>query len=59
MGAEVIRIESRRRPDPYRERTISHLINQGKKKDRAGTRSASPLTWPTDQLSAISYWLSG
>ena len=30
MGAEVIRIESRRRPDPYRERTISHFINQGK-----------------------------
>ena len=31
MGAEVIRVESNRRPDPYRERTISHLINQCKK----------------------------
>ena len=31
MGAEVIRIESNRRPDPYRERTISHFINQSKK----------------------------
>ena len=31
MGAEVIRVESQRRPDPYRERTISHFINQGKK----------------------------
>ncbi len=31
MGAEVIRIESNRRPDPYRERTISHFINQCKK----------------------------
>ena len=27
MGAEVIRVESERRPDPYRERTISHFIN--------------------------------
>ena len=31
MGAEVIRIESNRRPDPYRARTISYLINQSKK----------------------------
>jgi benzylsuccinate CoA-transferase BbsF subunit len=31
MGAEVIRIESNRRPDPYRERSISHFINQSKK----------------------------
>ena len=31
MGAEVIRIESNRRPDPYRERGISHFINQSKK----------------------------
>ncbi len=31
MGAEVIRIESSRRPDPYRERSISHFINQSKK----------------------------
>ena len=31
MGAEVIRVESNRRPDPYRARTISHLINQNKK----------------------------
>ena len=31
MGAEVIRIESNRRPDPYRERAISHFINQSKK----------------------------
>ncbi len=31
MGAEVIRVESSRRPDPYRARTISHLINQNKK----------------------------
>ena len=31
MGAEVIRVESQRRPDPYREQTISHFINQGKK----------------------------
>ncbi len=31
IGAEVIRIESNRRPDPYRERTISHFINQSKK----------------------------
>jgi benzylsuccinate CoA-transferase BbsF subunit len=31
MGAEVVRIESRRRPDPYREGAISHLINQGEK----------------------------
>ena len=31
MGAEVIRIESSRRPDPYRERAISHFINQSKK----------------------------
>ena len=28
MGAEVLRVESNRRPDPYRQRTISHLINQ-------------------------------
>ena len=31
MGAEVIRVESNRRPDPYRERSISHFINQSKK----------------------------
>ena len=31
MGAEVLRVESNRRPDPYRQRTISHLINQNKK----------------------------
>ncbi len=31
MGAEVIRIESNRRPDPYRERSISRFINQSKK----------------------------
>ena len=31
MGAEVLRVESSRRPDPYRQRTISHLINQNKK----------------------------
>lgn len=31
MGAEVIRIESNRRPDPYRDRSISHFINQSKK----------------------------
>ncbi|MSQ07216.1 MAG: CoA transferase [Dehalococcoidia bacterium] len=31
MGAEVIRIESERRPDPYRERSISRFINQSKK----------------------------
>jgi crotonobetainyl-CoA:carnitine CoA-transferase CaiB-like acyl-CoA transferase len=31
MGAEVIRIESNRRPDPYRQRSISHFINQSKK----------------------------
>ena len=31
MGAEVIRIESSRRPDPYRERSISYFINQSKK----------------------------
>ena len=31
MGAEVVRIESNRRPDPYRERSISHFINQSKK----------------------------
>ena len=31
MGAEVIRVESARRPDPFRERTISHFINQSKK----------------------------
>ena len=31
MGAEVIRIESNRRPDPYRERSISQFINQNKK----------------------------
>jgi benzylsuccinate CoA-transferase BbsF subunit len=31
MGAEVVRIESSRRPDPYRERSISHFINQSKK----------------------------
>ena len=30
MGAEVIRIESNRRPDPYRERSISKFINQSK-----------------------------
>jgi benzylsuccinate CoA-transferase BbsF subunit len=30
MGAEVIRVESNRRPDPYRERSISALINQSK-----------------------------
>jgi len=31
LGAEVIRIESNRRPDPYRERSISQFINQNKK----------------------------
>ena len=31
MGAEVIRVESNRRPDPYRERSISQFINQNKK----------------------------
>ena len=31
MGADVIRIESGRRPDPYRARTISYFINQSKK----------------------------
>ena len=31
MGAEVIRVESNRRPDPYRERSIRHFINQSKK----------------------------
>ncbi len=31
MGAEVIRVESNRRPDPYRQRSISHFINQSKK----------------------------
>ena len=30
MGAEVIRVESNRRPDPYRERSISKFINQSK-----------------------------
>ena len=30
MGAEVIRIESNCRPDPYRERSISKFINQSK-----------------------------
>ena len=30
MGAEIIRIESNRRPDPYRERSISKFINQSK-----------------------------
>ena len=30
MGAEVIRVESSRRPDPYRERSISKFINQSK-----------------------------
>jgi crotonobetainyl-CoA:carnitine CoA-transferase CaiB-like acyl-CoA transferase len=31
MGAEVIRIESNKRPDPYRERVINNFINQSKK----------------------------
>lgn len=31
MGAEVIRIESTKRPDPYREQPINHFINQSKK----------------------------
>ena len=31
LGAEVIRVESNRRPDPYRERSISQFINQNKK----------------------------
>ncbi|MCH7712874.1 MAG: CoA transferase [Chloroflexi bacterium] len=31
MGAEVIRIESNKRPDPYREQAINHFINQSKK----------------------------
>jgi benzylsuccinate CoA-transferase BbsF subunit len=31
MGAEVIRVESNRRPDPYRERVINNFINQSKK----------------------------
>ncbi len=46
LGAEVIRIESNRRPDPYRERSISQFINQNKKKHylepgRAGRPGAS------------------
>ena len=30
MGAEVIRIESNKRPDPYREQAINHFINQSR-----------------------------
>ncbi len=57
LGAEVIRIESNRRPDPYRERSISQFINQNKKSSTLNLAEPEGLELAKQLISVIDVFI--